>query len=90
MKLCIIDCEDQVPSPNTSYGEMFSNLLRSNDVEIDIIYVAKGEQVPLDIYSYNSYVLTGSHYNVRDNMSWYQDVISLIHNVAESSGQVRL
>lgn len=89
MKVAVLNCEDS-DIWEVTFSQMFSRLLCSENDCCDVYNVAQGDKLPEDITSYDGYVLTGSHYNIRDMKDWYNDVVHLIQSIAYSYSHIKV
>jgi GMP synthase-like glutamine amidotransferase len=83
-RFCVLNCEDSKAWTPIDFGQMFIGLLKRDGDEWISVNVARGESVP-DISEFDAFVLTGSHYNVRDGtgLPWFDKVCELIRYIAE-------
>ena len=83
MKFAVINCEDSLKWTPLSFFDMWRRALcRSEDDFWIEVNIAKGDTIPADIYSFSGIVITGSHYNVRDDKPWYIPLVDLIRRLA--------
>ena len=79
-QFCVLNCENSKAWQPISFADMFiKNLKEPTDIQWDVIDLASGEPLPENIISlYNGFVITGSHFNCRDNLSWFDSLKELI------------
>ena len=84
-RFLIINCEDSLKWTPIDFGMMFETLLcdKLKNESWNSVNLARGDLLPEDIMNYTGVVITGSHYNVRDMKSWYQNLIDFIKYSAE-------
>ena len=78
-KYLIVDLEDSKAWDPISFGDMFKHLLTIEGEQWDICRVACGDSLP-NVDNYNSVVLTGSHYNIKDRskLPWFDSIVKMI------------
>lgn len=84
-RFIVIDCEDsQLYAPHT-FGSIFQSQLERDGDQWTLCPVACGESLPSDILDYDGVVITGSHYNCRDEASlpWFAPLVSVIRQIAD-------
>eukprot|EP01041_Mallomonas_annulata_P017495 gene17495-36000_t len=82
-KICIINCEDKKAWSPISFSDMFMNQIDIGNNQWSICNIAKGDSLPIDIHSYQGIILTGSHYNCRnENMQipWFAPLFEVIRS----------
>jgi GMP synthase-like glutamine amidotransferase len=83
MRFCVINTEDSDLWTSRTYSDMFIEGLRQDGDSWSVVNAAKGE--PMDHIlnqNYDGLVITGSHYNVRDQLPWYEPLCDIIRTAA--------
>eukprot|EP00760_Papus_ankaliazontas_P015406 PhM_4_TR16507/c0_g1_i2/m.41067 len=90
-QLFIIDTEDDPEWPPQRYHDLFTSALRISPSECRVVSIARDETN--NLYSVlttaTAVIITGSHYNVADNMPWLESLCELIRHIA-AAPQIRL
>ncbi|CAK4083077.1 unnamed protein product [Aphanomyces euteiches] len=85
-RFCVIHTEDAVDRwKERNFSDMFVDGLKSEGDSWVVINPATGDSLAnvLD-EGYDGIVITGSHYNVRDQLPWYEPLCDIIHHVAKT------
>lgn len=79
---CAICCDDSTAWEPVSFADMFSSKLFVNGDQWIHVNIARGEPLP-DMNNISGIVLTGSKFNVRDQLPWFGELRSVIREAAE-------
>ena len=88
--VCIIHTENSLKWAPVSFGDMFINILSFEEFNVVPVFhvceIANGEKLHPEqaIRAYDAFVITGSRFNVRDDLDWYHSLIELIRLAASS------
>ncbi|CAM9234746.1 unnamed protein product [Ectocarpus fasciculatus] len=85
---CVIGCDDSKAWDPLSFGDMFTSQLHVEGDEWLHVNIARGEPLP-DMSSIAGIVLTGSRFNVRDQLPWYETLGAIIKEAADT-GRLRV
>lgn len=82
-QFCVLNCENSKAWQPTSFADMFTLHLREpSDARWDVVHLAAGDPLPENVISmYDGFVITGSHFNCRDNLTWFGPLRELIVEV---------
>ena len=81
-RFCIIDCENAKAWYPITFGDMFKEKLMMAEDSWITCNIAKNENLPVDILEFQGVVITGSHFNCRDNLLWYEPLCRFIQEAA--------
>ena len=90
--LCVLNCDDSQAWTPIDFGDMFKTSIHEEDKECDACYIwniAKEKKLPDYINTCTAIVISGSRFNCRDNLEWFEPLCQLIREV-EKSGKQRL
>lgn len=88
-RYCVIDCENQPAWEPIRFGEMFRSKLQtleeSEEESWRTCNIALGDSLPDDILDFQGVIISGSHFNCRDQESipWFESLRSFIRKAAE-------
>ncbi|MBL7480457.1 glutamine amidotransferase-related protein [Legionella bononiensis] len=92
MKIGILKCDrvsDVFVERHGQYPEMFANLLRPVDPNIEfIVFDAENEVLPSDIHAVDAYLITGSRHGVNDGYPWIAQLEEFIRTVHAAQKKV--
>ncbi|ETW01888.1 hypothetical protein H310_06447 [Aphanomyces invadans] len=85
-RFCVIHAEDAVERwKKRNYSDMFIDGLTQEGDSWTVVNPATGDSLASILQdNYDGIVITGSHYNVRDQLPWYDALINIIRHVADT------
>lgn len=85
---CVVCCDDSSVWDPISFADMFASKLSVAGDEWIRVNIARGESLP-DMSSISGLVLSGSRFNVRDQLPWYDQLAEVVRGAA-ASGRIRV
>lgn len=82
MRFLVINCENSRAWSERTFADMFTSKLSREGDEWITVNVATGDAIP-PADQFQGIVITGSHFNVRDQMPWYGDLCQFIRDAAD-------
>lgn len=82
-RFLVINCDNSRAWTPRNFADMFRERLSRDGDEWEAIVPLNGDTVPAAVDGYAGIVLTGSRFNVRDNLEWFEPVCALIRAAAE-------
>lgn len=82
MRFLVINCENSTAWSPITFFDMFKTALGRDTDDWKSVEIAKGENLPKDIMEYKGVVLTGSRFNTRDKLPWFEELYEFIRNAA--------
>lgn len=82
-RFCVIDTDCSKAWTPITFSDMFRSCLEKPGDVWTTCQIAIGETLPDDIFSYQGVVLTGSRFNCRDNLPWFEPLSNFIRDAAE-------
>jgi len=85
MRIGLLQCDhvaDDLINTHGDYQDMFSNLLQSQDQDIEVaIYDLTADHFPIDLSACDAYIITGSQFSAYDDIDWIHKTKQLIVNL---------
>ncbi|CAK4636725.1 hypothetical protein AeMF1_009818 [Aphanomyces euteiches] len=83
-RFCVILTEDEAQWKERTYGDMFIDGLKQEGDSWTVLSPAMGDSLAHVLNEgYDGIVVTGSHYNVSDNLPWYEPLCNIIRHAAK-------
>jgi GMP synthase-like glutamine amidotransferase len=84
-RFLVINCENSTAWNPISFADMFQKSFGQEDDVWDELSIAKGEVLDPSIHGYyDGIVITGSRFNVRDSLPWYDTLCQFILDAANN------
>ena len=87
-RFLVIQCDDSTKWSPKNFSDMFISGLRDElqgDVGLwDVVCPPSGEHLPAEILDFQGVVITGSRFNIVDDLSWYSELCEFLRAAAEA------
>lgn len=85
--LCVLNCDDAKAWSPIDFGDMFKASIYEDCDRCYIWNIAKEKKLPDYIDTCTAIVITGSRFNCRDNLEWFEPLCEFVRRVAELGKQ---